>query len=153
MVVNARLAGLLGPAGRGRSWTALSIEWPLPKAVNLTSAIFTFHTLTVGVAQCGVWVRRPAPASPGGMGVWVNNNNNKCIRVAALAPTTFGALTDRQDDDRCPHSRARSHRRGPQRLPQERAAHRRARRHARGGDMQLLILAEPQIELAKLAAA
>ena len=36
----------------GRSWTALSIEWPLPKAVNLTSAIFTFHTLTVGVAQC-----------------------------------------------------------------------------------------------------
>ena len=54
MVVNARLAGLLGPAGRGRSWTALSIEWPLPKAVNLTSAIFTFHTLTVGVAQCGL---------------------------------------------------------------------------------------------------
>ena len=52
VVVNARLAGLLGPAGRGRSWTALSIEWPLPKAVNLTSAIFTFHTLTVGVAQC-----------------------------------------------------------------------------------------------------
>jgi hypothetical protein len=59
VVVNARLAGLLGPAGRGRSWTALSIEWPLPKAVNLTSAIFTFHTLTVGVAQCGVNVRWP----------------------------------------------------------------------------------------------
>ena len=43
----------------------------------------------------GVWVRRPAPASPGGMGVWINNNNNKCIRVDALAPTTLGALTDK----------------------------------------------------------
>ena len=56
MIVSVGRAGLLGPAGRGRSWTALSIEWPLPKVVNLTTAILLFKSVS---ARSLMWSALP----------------------------------------------------------------------------------------------